>query len=191
LRRLREFGTNAVERKQSVPFGIPDYQARLMLRTIRGTFDFTGRSRGIEVAWWWVGSTIVSASVKFALTWLASEQAGRAGGAACSTLLLLPWFALLVRRLHDQNRAGWWALIFPVTIAINLPRMIASTSVDPTARLAVQPHGLLVAIDLLLILLLFAFSFAPETIGPNRFGPDPREEARPGEEERYAAKLSS
>jgi uncharacterized membrane protein YhaH (DUF805 family) len=37
-------------------------------------------------------------------------------GGIVNLLLLLPWLAVGVRRLHDTNRTGWWLLIGLVPI---------------------------------------------------------------------------
>jgi uncharacterized membrane protein YhaH (DUF805 family) len=161
-------------------FGRDDYKAALVLRTIRGTFDFSGRSRRTKVVWWWLASSVVPALGVSAATWLASKEAGRVAGPALAILFLVPMFALLVRRLHDQDRSGWWALALLAVAVLSLPKMIASTSGDVRAQIAAEPHGLLLLVGFVLVFALVAFSIAPETIGPNRFGPDPREE-RSGE----------
>lgn len=68
---------------------------------------FSGRSSR-SAYWWWVlfyvlviiGASIVDAALKSpviaGLAWLA---------------LIIPNLAVLVRRLHDTDRSGWWALI--------------------------------------------------------------------------------
>ena len=150
--------------------------ANLLLTTVRRTFVFTGRARRTEVACWLIVTTLMCQLADAIVVKLVSEDAGRGADLALGTLFTIPLFALLVRRLHDQDRSGWWALILPAALAMSLPKALASTSGDAAARIAAQPHGLLTIVFLFLILALFAFSLAPETIGPNRFGPDPREE---------------
>lgn len=68
---------------------------------------FSGRSSR-SAYWWWIlfyvlvifGASIIDAAAKTpvvaALVWLA---------------FFLPNLAVLVRRLHDTDRSGWWALI--------------------------------------------------------------------------------
>lgn len=59
---------------------------------------------------------------------------------------LVPGWAVLVRRLHDMGRSGWWLLLLPVPLL-----------------------GQLVGFPLLLLCLAW-----PGRRGENRFGPDPR-----------------
>ncbi|MEA3016554.1 MAG: hypothetical protein QOI38_1276 [Sphingomonadales bacterium] len=73
--------------------------------------------------------------------------------AAADSLIFL-WLA--ARRLHDQDRPGWLAMV-PTAAGL-----LASFLPIPPA---------------LLLLLLIAFVvalFLPGTLGPNRYGPDPR-----------------
>lgn len=58
----------------------------------------------------------------------------------------VPWTALMVRRLHDMDRAGWWALVALTPINI------------------VMPWGLLA---------LIVWGGFAGTCGPNRYGADP------------------
>jgi uncharacterized membrane protein YhaH (DUF805 family) len=69
--------------------------------------------------------------------------------------LIFLWLA--VRRFHDQDRPGWIALI-------------------PTALGAAMAAGLPIpgSVALLLVLATLVGLFLPGTIGPNRYGPDPR-----------------
>lgn len=69
--------------------------------------------------------------------------------------LVFLWLA--ARRFHDQDRPGWLALLptaFGVAMALGLP--------------IPGPIALLVVLGVLIGL------FLPGTIGPNRYGPDPR-----------------
>ncbi|QIG78350.1 DUF805 domain-containing protein [Stakelama tenebrarum] len=69
--------------------------------------------------------------------------------------LLAAWLA--AARLHDMNRRGWGALLaFPLAAGLALPGIAAA------------PFGTIAAILWLTLLV------SPATIGPNRFGPDPR-----------------
>jgi uncharacterized membrane protein YhaH (DUF805 family) len=70
--------------------------------------------------------------------------------------LVFLWLA--VRRLHDQDRPGWPAL--------------APTALSLAA--AFLPVEALAAFAGLADLVLLVFLFMPPTIGPNRYGPDPR-----------------
>jgi uncharacterized membrane protein YhaH (DUF805 family) len=71
-------------------------------------FDFKGRARRSEF-WWFVLFVIIVSS---ALTFL-SALVPAIGylGLAFSLAVIIPQFAALVRRLHDTNHGGWWALL--------------------------------------------------------------------------------
>jgi uncharacterized membrane protein YhaH (DUF805 family) len=70
--------------------------------------------------------------------------------------LIFLWLA--VRRLHDQDRPGWLALA-PAVLSL---------------LAALLPLDALAALAGLADLVLLVFLFMPPTIGPNRYGPDPR-----------------
>lgn len=59
-----------------------------------------GRASRAEFWWWWLATGVVSALTE---------------GSALNTLivlgLFLPTVMVLIRRLHDTGRSGWWALI--------------------------------------------------------------------------------
>lgn len=59
-----------------------------------------GRASRAEFWWWWLATGVVSALTE---------------GSAIYTLivlgLFLPTVMVLIRRLHDTDRSGWWALI--------------------------------------------------------------------------------
>jgi uncharacterized membrane protein YhaH (DUF805 family) len=64
---------------------------------------------------------------------------------------------LAARRFHDQDRPGWLALV--------------PTGIAAAAALGLRLPG---ALALLIVLALLVALFLPGTIGPNRYGPDPR-----------------
>ena len=112
------------------------------------------------IIWCVVGSVVLS----FAMVIYAKEGGARSlgsllwlwenyGGAALGLVFL--WLA--VRRFHDQDRPGWLALI-PAGVAI-------------AASLGLPVPG---AVALILFLGFLVALFLPGTIGPNRYGPDPR-----------------
>ena len=77
--------------------------------------------------------------------------------------ILVPSVALGVRRLHDIDRSGWWMLL-PVTL------------------LWLGPFGVGEVVELMFsglrfvaLVLFLVFLCLRGTVGPNRFGPDPRD----------------
>jgi uncharacterized membrane protein YhaH (DUF805 family) len=90
--------------------------------------------------------------------------------------LLIPGFAVAVRRLHDIDRSGWWVLlnagsyVFIFAAAMNSdPKFIVNllSGANPVVMLALMVVWLAAAV----ILLIFVVTGGTE--GPNRFGPDP------------------
>lgn len=83
-------------------------------------FDFSGRSRRKEY-WMFVLFTFVVGAVTGGRAWVgvndwsafvqASSRTGNMLGELFSLLTLIPALAVMVRRLHDTNRSGWWFLI--------------------------------------------------------------------------------
>lgn len=74
-------------------------------------FNFTGRSsRGAY--WWWTLFVVVlgfAAGLLDAAVYGADGKAIISNGVSAATFL--PGMALVVRRLHDVNKSGWWFLI--------------------------------------------------------------------------------
>jgi uncharacterized membrane protein YhaH (DUF805 family) len=64
--------------------------------------------------------------------------------------IIIPSIAVVVRRLHDRDMSGWWYLGFILASMIPIVGIIAG-----------------IAMQVLLLL--------PGTVGPNRFGPDPKD----------------
>jgi len=126
--------------------------------------NFSGRARRSEFWFFYLFIIIVNAvfGILFAVTGGASAattnpdatmtdtSAGLAAGAMVvvaiwglvGLALVLPSLAVMIRRLHDQDRSGffWWLSVIPFVGGI-------------------------------IMLVLYA---QPGTVGPNRFGPDPK-----------------
>lgn len=120
--------------------------------------DFQGRSRRSE--YWWV----VLAFLLFII--VAALLVGMVGGLAGGNLnligyllagifslaylaIIIPAIALMVRRFHDLNQTGWLVLVFILLGIIPLVGMLAS----------------------LAQIIWFAM---PGTVGPNKYGADPK-----------------
>lgn len=148
----------------------------LLRRTIRGTIDFSGRSRRVEIGYYWLASVLLQGALKLALGALLTGTTSAIVTDVVSVIVFLPYWALYVRRLHDINVSGWLALIVPIGGLAMVPRMIAQAAADPGS--APIGHGFtpFYCISWLALVALFAMTITPGTIGPNRFGPDPRED---------------
>jgi uncharacterized membrane protein YhaH (DUF805 family) len=143
---------------------------QLFLRTIRGTADFSGRSGRAELIHYWIFCVVVGGGINIAVASLDTHQQFEWFEDVFDSILLLPMFAQFVRRLHDQNRSGWWGLILPLTYLLGVPDMLAEARVDVQAAPTITP---LSAASMVLGLVYFVLCLLRGTSGPNDYGPDP------------------
>jgi uncharacterized membrane protein YhaH (DUF805 family) len=149
-----------------------DFSFTRMLAAYRKPHQFAGRSTRTEL----LGYVIISWVLATVLGW-AAVTAGMAGLAKASfstepspfltidifnLLFWLPFPALAVRRFHDQNKSGWWAL--PLIVSTVLSWIGAESLLEQPTRIAL---GALYAVVLVLL-------FWKPTDGANRYGSDPR-----------------
>jgi len=148
----------------------------LLKRTVAGTLDFTGRSRRTELLYYLIATALVSTVFGFALMTSLPRAASVFAALALRLVLALPLFALFARRLHDQDRSGWWALILVVIAVLGVMQTLRIIWIgNDIAAGHYHPRGPTeswIGIPLSLVYLVLAF--LPGTNGPNRFGPDPR-----------------
>ena len=82
-------------------------------------------------------------------------------------LVLFSAIAVGIKRLHDRDKSGWWAILFMV-----LPMLLNGASragiVTPSSSMVLQWVSLALA-----IWGIVEFGFLRGTVGPNQFGPDP------------------
>jgi uncharacterized membrane protein YhaH (DUF805 family) len=71
--------------------------------------QFEGRASRSEYWWFYLFTMLVTA---------AADTFGGTLGNLASLAFFLPGLALLVRRLHDVGRSGWWVLILFTIIGI-------------------------------------------------------------------------
>lgn len=99
--------------------------------------------------------------------------------------LLLPTLGVLVRRLHDTNKSGWWVGILYILEAILLAlSTVAGLTLfalgeNPANTADDIPFGMLFLVAIFAILVfayavvLIVFCCQRGTIGYNKYGPDP------------------
>ena len=82
-------------------------------------------------------------------------------------LVLTPSFSvILIRRLHDSNCRGWWALLLPVFIVSGWFFFVLASQVELAVWLLLIPA--------MVLAILAYFLLRKSTAGPNRFGDEPR-----------------
>jgi len=118
--------------------------------------DFNGRAQRSEF-WWWVLFSLV---VNLVLGWIPII------GWLVALGLFLPGLAVTVRRLHDTNRTGWFALIGIAGAALGSG--VAWILGQGTIGLILGAVIYLAAIVYLIIMLIEV-----GTRGDNDYGPDP------------------
>ncbi|MEO5938410.1 MAG: DUF805 domain-containing protein [Sphingomonas sp.] len=104
------------------------------------------------------------------------------GGAVAGVVFVGLVAAAVVRRLHDREISGWWAL--PVLL-INVVSQVSSLSMMASGKLnlkadpahpfanVTQNFGLLSLLTLVTIIAFVVVLALPGTPGANRYGPDP------------------
>ena len=158
------------------------YSLSLVKRAFLGLTSFQGRSRRSEFLYYWIAMLLAGVFIQ-ALVFLLALLAESAGAgeiaalvgtlivALSRLLLFLPVFALFARRLHDQDLNAWGLVILLPVVLLNLYDVAYYML---TGEIAPEVSGWLLALLIMSALALFGFAAAPDTKGPNSFGPDPR-----------------
>jgi uncharacterized membrane protein YhaH (DUF805 family) len=131
---------------------------------ISGRLGLLGRTSRTTFVTWVVGLAVAQAALTFAFLGSVPALSPRSFGQldrhpivlafeVAATIVLL---VLQARRFHDQDRPGWIAL---TSIALWVAGVIVPS---------------LGGLGLIVVLAYVAALFLPPTVGPNRFGPDPR-----------------
>ncbi len=86
-----------------------------IIQALRRSLDFTGRSARAEYWWFTLAwALLAAAAAAFDLLVLKADLASNVfNGIAvpiATALVFIPHLSLSIRRLHDQNRRGWWLL---------------------------------------------------------------------------------
>ncbi|MES2043656.1 MAG: DUF805 domain-containing protein [Pseudomonadota bacterium] len=137
-----------------------------------------GRARRSELLLYGMLSTLFVLTITDAASpWLHDWRDRRLLEIGLGAVQALPMMAIFVRRLHDQDRTGWWVLLMPPVLLDNLWREWRFATYDLT-RLLDTPDPLPVWAGVPLVLGIWLLYLLPGTIGPNRYGPDPREAER-------------
>ena len=178
-------GTNLIAGESSVGTELPMVGfSDAIRRGFRNYFTFSGRATRAET-WWWVLFTIIGSLIFGAI----DGFIGIAGVPGVFQLIfglatLIPSLAVSVRRLHDINRAAWWLFLpFGSWIMSFIGSGILLVSfliLDNVLILTVLGFTILIGFGILgvsasIILIVWAIKRGDK--GPNKYGPDPRQEA--------------
>ena len=141
---------------------------------------FSGRASRSEYWYFSLFGSIVALASPLIYSVTARNTVGFAINVIINLVLLLPYLAVSVRRLHDIDRTGWWVLLLWIPF---IPALLIFTTVEPAAQADVSVTGpWLVAVAIAFVLMvwclvilfvLMVWSCRRGTIGPNRYGPDP------------------
>ena len=138
---------------------------------MRKYVDFYGRASRAEYWWFLLFAILVDivAGILDSTLWpsAGSRTTGPLGGLA-SLALFLPLLAVFVRRMHDLDRTGWWALFFDVAY-IGFGVAAGVSLLFGTRGLA----GIFVVLLLAVSVWQIVWTGMKGTTGANRFGPDP------------------
>lgn len=115
-----------------------------MILPYRRYFEFSGRSRRKEywgfVLFTWLVSMVLNAVFGVSTYHMMSgvlasgamvNTTGSLPGNLFALASFIPSFAVTVRRLHDQNRTGWWLLLVFLPILGWFALLVMSASTGP------------------------------------------------------------
>jgi uncharacterized membrane protein YhaH (DUF805 family) len=155
-------------------------------RGFRNYFTFSGRATRAE-SWWWVLFTVLAGIVlavvdTFTGTMGMFGDSGLLGG-LFELATLIPSLALGARRLHDINRTGWWLFLvlgfFPMAAIGGGILLVSFFLLDNLLILTVLGFTMVIGFGILGIIgiiVLIVWAIKRGDKGPNKYGPDPRQD---------------
>ncbi|MBX7531793.1 DUF805 domain-containing protein [Qipengyuania sp. 1XM1-15A] len=146
-----------------------------LAKTVSGLFRFHGRSTRTEVWTYALIGGLLASFLQGAFELALGEEGypePTVGSTLTTIAYLLPYPALMARRLHDMGKSGWYALLLlPLFTFLALSEGGSPEIVGVDKVLSGWWVTLLGVIG---ILLSFVPYFVPPDEGDNRFGPNPR-----------------
>lgn len=133
---------------------------------------FRGRAPRAEY-WWFYLATVIANFLLSRVDKLLDD--GDALSSVASLVILVPWLAVTVRRLHDTNRSGWWILILLLAVGASIGlATFAFVRLDNASASASFAVGIFLILAILVAFgTMLVFMVLPGTPGPNRYGSDP------------------
>lgn len=143
--------------------------------SVKGTFRLNGRSTFAELAIYWLTAVLIMLAIEMPLGFLVDFELRMTAQDLFQLAAAIPLPALIVRRLHDQDRSGkfLWLALPGVALAAMRTAVSMQAGTDTRIRLDsfVWPLDWLATFTSLALIILM---FVSGTSGPNRFGGDPR-----------------
>jgi uncharacterized membrane protein YhaH (DUF805 family) len=137
---------------------------RCFIKVLRDYAIFNGRS-GLREYWHFVIGWIITGLAAIWLDRVTGSYNFRTGIAVFESFwffaIVLPWLAATVRRLHDANWSGWWALLF-LTVFL----WVYAAAMPSAWPVMMHTWPLAAAVALLYVIVMSQ----PSTKGENRFG---------------------
>lgn len=154
---------------------------RLALSASARTLVFVGRADRRELAGFLVCAIALDAVLNLAFRLFLEGEMEAWARLAVDTVLFLPLYALLARRLHDLDRSGWWSL-FPVLVilraaALKAVALAGYPNVRDWIESTFEPLNWILVPGFLVVVI--AAAFVPGSRGVNRFGPAPERSVSP------------
>lgn len=148
-----------------------DYQEQVGMGEALSRFfsnyaEFSGRSNRGEYWWAVLGLFLINIALTVVDRVLIGAETFEPLSTIWSFIVMIPNFALSVRRLHDIDRSGWWVL-GPVVLWL-IAGFALSTAIASGSAMALPVLLVIVAIGFTLVLLVWACQ--PGDPRPNRFG---------------------
>ena len=171
-----------------------------MLLPLKRYFEFSGRSRRMEYWMFALFQVLIYVGLAIIGAVLVGGTAGMMGGGSADAAtggmvgmlmsmgiiaivigivwlgLIVPSLAVAVRRLHDTNRSGFWLFAYVGPYIVGYIIAIAGAASESAAMTMVG--GLITLLGFIGAIVLLVFMCLPGTVGPNRYGPDPKEGER-------------
>lgn len=141
-------------------------------RIVTGLFDFNGRSRRSEFLVFLAAIMLVWALIAGAYL-IFFDSIRVPNGEYMEFALWIPAVPLFVRRLHDQNKTGWIAIVLPALLVMKVyerAQFEAGNLVSPDLGFPIT------VVEGVLVITFWVLVFWPGSKGENRFGPDPRQQ---------------
>lgn len=143
---------------------------------IRKYATFSGRARRKEYWMFLLANFLIAFALGFVSGFLGLIDArGNSPLVSLYNLFtLLPTLSVTARRLHDINRTGWWQCAGVALIPFFIVAMVPIVGGDEVSGALLGVFVVTALLAAALGITLFVFYCTAGTVGPNKYGPDPK-----------------